>query len=97
MAAPAGHRGSTLLAVPRTWRGRLIAAAWRPGQAQTKEVPFSKAVQAGALTTQIAVQATFSFPPCRSGAPPASTALAVAQQPNAAASSPVTFGTLSPC
>jgi RNA polymerase sigma factor (sigma-70 family) len=80
-----------------TVTGRLIATAWRPGKSETSEVPFSMTVQAGDPTTSTPVQATFSFPPCRSGGPPQSTALAATQQPNAAASSPVTFGALSPC
>jgi hypothetical protein len=80
-----------------TVTGRLIATAWRPGQAQTREVPFSMTVQAGTTTTSTPVQANFSFPPCRGAAPPASTAFAAVQQPNGAASTPVTFGTLSPC
>jgi RNA polymerase sigma factor (sigma-70 family) len=80
-----------------TVTGRLIATAWGPGQSQTKEVPFSMTVQAGQTTTFAAVQATFSFPPCRGAAPPASTALAAVDRPNPAASSPVTFGTFSPC
>jgi hypothetical protein len=78
--------------------GRLIATAWRPGQSQTKEVPYSMTVQqAGQTTAFAAVQATFSFQPCRGAAPPASSALAAVDHPNPAASSPVTFGTLSPC
>ncbi|PZR85408.1 MAG: hypothetical protein DLM67_25875 [Candidatus Nephthysia bennettiae] len=82
-----------------TVSGTLMAAAWRPGQSQTRQVPFSMTVQAGAPTAQAAVQATFAFQPCRSpgGQPPGSTALAAIQQPNGAASAPVAFGALSPC
>jgi RNA polymerase sigma factor (sigma-70 family) len=82
-----------------TVTGSLMAAAWRPGQSQSREVPFAMTVQAGAPMAQAVVQATFTFPPCRSatGPGPGSTALAAAQQPNTAASAPVAFGTLSPC
>ena len=80
-----------------TVTGRLIATAWRPGQSQTREVPFSMTVQAGQTAAFAAVQATFSFQPCRGAAPPASSAFAAVDRPNAAASGPVTFGTFSPC
>jgi RNA polymerase sigma factor (sigma-70 family) len=80
--------------------GTLMAAAWRPGQSQqTQEVPFSMTVPAGTTATSAPVQVSFNFQPCRSpsGPPPGSTATAVVQQPNSAASSPVAFGALSPC